>query len=42
VEEAGGVITEVLIVVDREEGAVERIKKLGYNVKVLINIKELI
>jgi orotate phosphoribosyltransferase len=42
VEEAGGIITEVLIVVDREEGAVERIKKLGYDVKVLLRMKELI
>jgi len=42
VEEAGGVITEVLIVVDREEGAVERMKKLGYDVKVLLRMRELI
>ncbi len=42
VEEAGGVITEILIVVDREEGAVERIEKLGYDVKVLLRMRELI
>jgi orotate phosphoribosyltransferase (EC 2.4.2.10) len=42
VEEAGGVIMEVLIVVDREEGAVERMKKLGYDVKVLLRMRELI
>jgi len=42
VEEAGGVITEVLIVVDREEGAVERIEKLGYDVKILLRMRELI
>jgi orotate phosphoribosyltransferase (EC 2.4.2.10) len=42
VEEAGGVITEVLIVVDREEGAVERMKKLGYDVNVLLRMRELI
>ncbi|RZN73042.1 MAG: orotate phosphoribosyltransferase [Candidatus Methanolliviera hydrocarbonicum] len=42
VEEVGGVITEVLIVVDREEGAVERMKKLGYDVNVLLRMRELI
>lgn len=43
IEENGGIIKEIVIVVDREEGAIERLREMGYiNVKVLVRLNEII
>lgn len=43
IEQIGGIIKEIFIVVDREEGAVERLKDLGYNnIRVLVRLNELL
>lgn len=42
IEKNGGTVEEIFIVVDREEGAVERLKNLGYNnINVLVRLSEL-
>jgi len=43
IERYGGIIKEIFIVVDRGEGAIERLKDLGYNnVKILVRLNELL
>lgn len=42
IEDNQGIITNVIIIIDREEGAEERLKELGYNVQVLAKFKNII
>ncbi len=42
VEKEGLVVTDICVVLDREQGGVERLQKQGYNVKALFTINEVI
>jgi len=42
VEDNQGIVTSVVVVIDRDEGAEDRLKELGYNVRILSHFKNIV